>query len=579
MNRELQKHFKLLIFISIFFIPITSLADLTATIDRSVIDSNETFRLNIRYDGQVFSGEPDLTELKKDFEVLSNNRQQSYSSINGKTESFTVWVLQLKPKRSGILEIPTLNFKGDTSERLELRVRAAPKNSSLNPGSQPIYSETLLDHTEVYVDQQVILTQRLYTSINLRDFSLSELKVENAIVHRLSDTTYQKVLNGRSYLVLEVTYAIFPKGVGFVDIPRLRFGAYEVDTSRQFGIFNNRGNQVIRDTESKQIKVLSKPSRRTDRGWMPSKSVEVKQRWSGDLNKVTIGEPITQTITIIAEGLTPEQITPLKFTESTKYRTYPDQPQLSQSLSNSGIISQRVESRAIVPSESGKIILPAINLKWWDIETQKEQTAELPSLTLDVLPAYETYEDSPQISMFNTNNLAPNLTIAGENQNPSKQTHSSPLAIISLILNSILIIIVLIMFQQRRALNSTNKPSLPSSSESTDKLLKVKFKKIKESAHTRDLKSMREGILTWGKILFSDDSCDTLKKLALKLDDLDILNQFKELDRELFRNGDNKVSSLDCDYLIERLAEQGKLRQENHALENNYHELKNLYPT
>ena len=82
-----------------------------------------------------------------------------------------------------------------------------------------------------------------------------------------------------------------------------------------------------------------------------------------------------------------------------------------------------------------------------------------------------------------------------------------------------------------------------------------------------------------GKILFSDDSCDTLKKLALKLDDLDILNQFKELDRELFRNGDDKVSSLDCDYLIERLAEQGKLRQGNHALENNYHGLKNLYPT
>ena len=579
MNRELQNYVKLLIFMSIFFIPITSLADLIATNDRSVIDSNETFRLNIRYDGQVFSGEPDLMKLNKDFEVLSNNRQQSYSSINGKTESFTVWVLQLKPKRSGILEIPTLNFKGDTSKRLEIRVRAAPENSSLNPGSQPIYSETLLDHTEVYVNQQVILTQRLYTSVNLRDFSLSELKVENAIIHRLGDTTYQKVLNGRSYLVLEVTYAIFPKGVGFVDVPRLRFGAYEVDTSRQFGIFNNRGNQVIRDTESKQIKVLSKPSQRTNRGWMPSKSVEVKQTWSGDLDKVTVGVPITQTITITAEGLTPEQITPLDFTESTKYRTYPDQPQLSQSLSNSGIVSQRVESRAIVPSQSGTIILPAINLKWWDIETQKEQTAELPSLTLDVLPAFETSENSPQISKFNTNNLVPNLTITGENQNPSKQTHSWPLVITSLILNSILIIIVLIMFQQRRALNSANKPSFPSSSESTDKLLKVEFKRIKESARTRNLKSMREEILTWGKILFSDDSCDTLKKLALKLDDLDILNQFKELDRELFRNGDDKVSSLDCDYLIERLAEQGKLRQGNHALENNYHGLKNLYPT
>jgi hypothetical protein len=107
----------------------------------------------------------------------------------------------------------------------------------------------------------------------------------------------------------------------------------------------------------------------------------------------------------------------------------------------------------------------------------------------------------------------------------------------------------------------------------------VTFKKIKESARTRDLKSMREGILAWGKILFSDGSCDTLKKLALKLDDSYILNQFKELDRELFRNGDDKDSSLNCDHLIERLAEQGKLKQKNHVLENNYHDLKNLYPT
>ena len=579
MNIDLQKHSMLLIFFSILIIPITSLADLTATIDRSVIDSNETFRLNIRYDGQVFTGEPDLMELKKDFEVLSNNRQQSYSSINGKAESFTVWVLQLKPKRTGILEIPIFKFKGDISKRLELRVRAAPKNSSLNPGSQPIYSETLVDHTEVYVNQQVLLTQRLYTSVNLRDFSLSELKVENAIVHRLGDTTYQKILNGRSYLVLEVTYAIFPKGVGFVDIPRLRFGAYEVDTSRQFGIFNNRGNQVIRDTESKQIKVLSKPSQRTDQGWMPSKSVEVKQRWSGDLDKVTVGEPITQTITISAEGLTPEQITPLNFTESTKYRTYPDQPQLSHSLSNSGMISQRVESRAIVPSQSGKITLPAINLKWWDIETQKERTAELPSVTLDVLPAYEISEDSLQSSMSNTKDLSPDLTATGENQTPPKQTYLWPLAITSLLLNSILIIIVLIMFQQRRALNVANKPSLPSRAESTDKLLKLKFKKIKESARARDLKSMREGILTWGKILFSDSSCDTLKKLALKLDDSHILNQFTELDRELFRNDSDKGSNLDCDLLIERLTAQAKLRQKNHVPKDNYHELKNLYPT
>ena len=86
-----------------------SWADLTAKVDRSVLDSNETLRLEIRYDGQVFTSEPDFKPLSNDFDVLSNNRQQSYSNVNGKTESFTAWTIQLRPKRAGILLIPSIN--------------------------------------------------------------------------------------------------------------------------------------------------------------------------------------------------------------------------------------------------------------------------------------------------------------------------------------------------------------------------------------------------------------------------------------------------------------------------------------
>ena len=58
-----------------------SWADLTAKVDRSVLDSNETLRLEIRYDGQVFTGEPDFKPLSNDFDVLSNNGkwQQYYN--------------------------------------------------------------------------------------------------------------------------------------------------------------------------------------------------------------------------------------------------------------------------------------------------------------------------------------------------------------------------------------------------------------------------------------------------------------------------------------------------------------------
>lgn len=239
-----------------------------------------------------------------------------------------------------MLLIPSISFKGDVSNAVELRVRAAPANpTAANPGSQPIYTETLVDRETVYVNQQIILTHRLYTSINLRDYSLSELKINNVILHRLGDTTYQKVLNGRNYLVLEVKYAVLPKSVGTVDVPKLRFGAYEVNSRSQFGVFNNRGNQVFRDTEAITVDVLAQPAQADASGWMPSSEVKLEQRWSGDLENATVGEPITRTITITAKGLSSAQITPLEVPQSQDYRIYPDQPQLSQTLSSDGLNS------------------------------------------------------------------------------------------------------------------------------------------------------------------------------------------------------------------------------------------------
>ena len=55
-----------------------SFSDFSAKIDRSVIDVNETLKLELVLDKQVFSGQPDIKNLSENFEVLSNNRQQSF---------------------------------------------------------------------------------------------------------------------------------------------------------------------------------------------------------------------------------------------------------------------------------------------------------------------------------------------------------------------------------------------------------------------------------------------------------------------------------------------------------------------
>jgi hypothetical protein len=576
MTRMLKNLQNLTTLLTLLLLSYAASAELVAKVDRSVLDSNETLRLELRYDSQVFRGEPDVSALSSDFEVLSNNRQQSYSSVNGKTQSFTAWTLQLRPKRVGILLIPSFNFKGDISNAIELRVRAAPANpTAANPGSQPIYTETLVDSESIFVNQQLILTHRLYTSINLRDFSLSELKIDNALLHRLGDTTYQKIINNRTYLVLEVKYAIFPESIGLLKIPALRFGAFEVNSQSQFGVFNNRGNQVIRDTQAKSVTVLPQPSSASTNGWMPSKNVSLEQRWSGSLNNITVGEPITRTMTITARGLSASQITPLDTLQSDNYRSYPDQPQLNQQMTDSDLISTRIESLAIVPNSPGKIVLPAIELPWWNTDTGRQEVARLAAVILEVKPSNVT------VDLSSNELLAPDVTNSNTPALPQAENIQEQMLVnsLSLTLNAFLIIALVLVFIYRRK-NYSARRHQHLSTDKTPALLTLKqqLKNIHVTAKEDNLVAMREAIIIWGATLFADQNPSTLRSLASCLQDNDIALQFEQLDRHLYRTGEASNHDLDVNLLFDRLKKYSSFDKEQRTPNHRRHELRDLYP-
>ena len=551
-----------------------SYAALTAKVDRTVLDSNETLRAELRYDGQVFTGEPDFGPLTKDFEVLSNSRQQNYSNVNGKTESYTAWTLELRPKRAGILLIPSLTFKKEVSNAIELRVRAAPSNSSANPGTQPIYTETTVDANTPYVGQQIILTHRLYTSVQLRDFSLSELAIDKAVLHRLGDTQYQKVINGRNYLVLEVKYAIFPQSEGPLIIPSLRFGAYEVNNRSQFGVFNNRGNQIIRDTEPKSLEVAARPPQASIDGWMPSTSVTMEQRWSGDIDSVTVGEPVTRTITIRAEGLSAAQITPLQEPQGNNYRGYPDQPQLDEIVTTNGLTATRIESLALVPNNSGEITLPAVELIWWDTNSNKRRVASLPSITLQVSPS-----ENNDIAANNNNVMEgandAMTTLASDASKPKVSFMTN----LSLALNALLmtLIVTLIIGRKRKALAARSQQAALSS-DSARLNLKQQLRAIESEAKDDNLMAMREAVLRWGKTLFAENPPSTLKSLGDLLGNPSISQLFAQLDEQLYQHNGVPATTLDVALLLASLKKESNFSRESASKSKPGKALQSLYP-
>ena len=549
----------------------SSWAELSAKANRTVLDSNETLQLRVRLDAQAFRSEPDFSPLQKDFEILSNNRQQQYSSVNGKAESYTDWNLTLMPKRTGIILIPSLKYKKQISNAVEITVRAASASGASTAGKQPIYTETLVDKSAVYIQEQIILTHRLYTSVQLRDYSLSELDIPDAIVQRLGDTQFQKVINGRNYLVLEVSYAIFPQSSGKLNIPALRFGAFESTSRSQFGAFASRGNRVFRDTQAKTIDIMARPAHVPADEWMPSSNVELTEQWSDDLNNLSVGEPITRTIRISAQGLTGAQILPLTIAPSSQYKLYPDQPQLDQQVSSNGLLGTRTESLALVPNQAGEITLPAIEMRWWDTVNQRMQTASLPGITVQV-SANTTINNAPVVP----NNQLLTMEPLNLNAEAAKVENTAPsmLVKLSLAFNALLLAAIAALVAGRRRQQTATQAS---SEVQTSALLNLKqqLKAIEMQAKQNNLMGMRDAILSWGQCLFAETPPTTLKQLSTLLDDTELQEQFAQLDRQLYK-GKTDDDMLDIALLLKRLKQQSNFSRGTKADRGTG--LKPLYP-
>lgn len=547
-----------------------SWATLTATADRTIIDSNETLQLLVRLDSQALIGEPDFTVIESDFEILSTSRQQQYSRVNGQTQSYTDWNLLLAPKRTGRLLVPSIKYKKDISNAIEITVRKATAASA---AGQPVYTETLVDKSELYTQEQLLLTHRLYTSVRLSDLGLDPLQVDDAVVQKVSETQFQKNIGGKNYQVVEIIYALFPQASGKLQIPALRFFAYETSNSR-YGGFSNRGNRIVRSTDAKTIDVMARPANIDLDNWMPASSISLNQQWSSPLDQLKVGEPLTRTIIITAKGLTGAQIMPLSFSESDDYKIYPDQPQLDDNADASGVTGIRRESFALVPNRPGEITLPAVTVRWWNSRKQRMQTAKLDPVALQVAAA-EVSKINPYSSALATAaqvNRLSQETVPVAPKSLIEELRSSRLLQISLISNLLLAALLSIVWLRR---SSTPAPRTDLSGLNSARLeLKQLLTNIERAAWKSDLAPLRDSLLAWGRCIFPQQKIKTLAEIASLLDDVQLQQQFDLLDQALYNNTEQQP---DLKLLVSLVRNAIVPKSKNQTSANV--ELKPLYPS
>ncbi|MBX9755644.1 MAG: BatD family protein [Pseudomonadaceae bacterium] len=387
-RHRLSLPFTLLLTLLALFSLSAQAAGFSARVDRVQLSEGETVELTLESDDITLFGKPDLSPLNELFEQLGTRQLNQISSNNGNAHSTTSWVITLQPKQTGYVVIPPIQLGDVSSQPITLHVLTAASQKAQGKLA-PVFIEASLDQDNVYVQAQAILTLRIYHSVSLYDdSSLTPLQMTNARIEQLGEPrTYEKLLNGVRHGVIELRYGIFPQQSGELTIPALQFSA-TVASARQnndFSPFDRPGRPTRVNSAPINLQVKAKPAQYpADAAWLPARALTLSEDWSPQPDKVKVGDSLTRILKLNAEGLSSAQLPPLPSSSIAGLRNYPDQPQLSNQINEQGLLGSREEREALVPNRSGTVDLPAIELPWWNTQTDTLEHLSLPARQLEV---------------------------------------------------------------------------------------------------------------------------------------------------------------------------------------------------
>ena len=539
-----------LLLLTILLAPLSAHAAVTAHVDRNTINEGDTFTLNLTVSGND-SGQPDLSVLHQDFTVIGTGQRSEIQIINGSFTSQHAWTITLSPRHTGKLIIPAIPVGKSSSTAIAVTVLPANAAIDNGPDKGDVFIEVNATPDKPYVQAQVLYTVRLYYDAPVRQGTLSDPTLDNAIVQKLGDdSNFETQRGGRHYQVIERRYAIFPQRSGTLEIPPVVFdGAISDPSSRTgdpfFDSFNPATRHVRLRSRKLDIQVATQPASYQGANWLPAQDIELEQHWSPQHPQFRVGEPVTRSVIIHAKGLSASQLPDLPLPNQSGLKLYPDQPQTSNKPNGDTLVSTREQKIAMIPTQAGDITLPAIELNWWDTQAKRQRTAMLPAQTIHVLAGAIASAGSNTATPAPQSNAVAPTTPA---QTATAPTASSKLEAGSIThnLKPTLWIILTVMFgvawlgtlllwwRYRRP--RTHKVVVLTAS--TDEISEQATRKhIRQACQQHDPQAAKRALLAWARLHWPDDPPLSLGALASRVDEAQFAGELSALDKSLYVAG------------------------------------------
>ena len=376
-----------------------------------VVVCGDQFRLTFTTNTQ--EGKDFIAPTVKGFDVLmgpSRSTQMSTQIVNGKvtTNSSTTYTYILMAMAEGTFTIPaaSIEFNNEKifSNALTIKVLPQDKSSSGQSGQQQqqnsgssrnqrqpagskissddLFFTTTASKTDVYEQEAILLTYKVYTTLDLRqlggnisDFTgFHSQEIELPSQKEWSLDNYK----GRNYrTILWRQFIIFPQQTGQLEIPSVEFEgivAQRVQTDDPWDAFFNGGGvvEVKKKIYTPKLTINVKP--------LPSKPEGFSGgvgdfKMSSTINKTDVktNDAITVTLDISGTGNLKLVSDPeMKFPED--FEVYDPKVTNNFNVTRAGVTGSKTVEYLAVPRHAGDFVIPAAKFIFFDVKSGQYKT-------------------------------------------------------------------------------------------------------------------------------------------------------------------------------------------------------------
>jgi hypothetical protein len=204
-----------------------------------------------------------------------------------------------------------------------------------------------------------------------------EFELENAIVVLPQDRpeNSNEQIGGITYAGITQTYTLYPQQPGDFRLPPA-----EITVSYASAPPKSTTAHLTLPALTFHAEV---PAAARDLDYfLPTTQLIIEQKWSVPLKNLRAGDTVERTITVTAAKMQAMLIPPLRLDAPDGIRVYPEEPAVQDQKTDRGefVFGRRKQAAKYFIQKAGDYTLPAIELKWWNLTTNRLATATLPAV-------------------------------------------------------------------------------------------------------------------------------------------------------------------------------------------------------